>query len=90
MAVNARTVSDLEDVAPAPAIGAERALDAARQLMAARPELASVELSFAQPTLELFNRGLLDGGTWPTRLTWFVVAHGPRRAPVHLDRCPDR
>jgi Zn-dependent metalloprotease len=75
IAVNAHTLGNLP--APsAPSLLPAAAIDEARAVVEKqRPELAA-GARFSQPRLEIFNRGMLDEGTFPTRLAWFVEATG--------------
>jgi bacillolysin len=56
----------------APTVGPERALEAVREV--ARKRLGADRVDLSVPELQVLNRGLLEGGRWPTHLTWFVVA----------------
>jgi bacillolysin len=75
IAVNAHTLANLP-VLSAPTLLPATAIDEARAVVEKqRPELAA-GARFSQPRLEIFNRGMLDEGAFPTRLAWFVEAHG--------------
>lgn len=75
VAVNAKTLSGLEDVTLIPAIADRQAKDAVREALLKHRGLVMAELT--TPRLELFNQGLLAGYRSPTRLAWFVEATAP-------------
>jgi bacillolysin len=75
VAVNAHTLGDLP-AAIRPDLLQAAAIDEARAVVEKqRPEVAA-GARYSQPRLEIFNRGMLDEGTFPTRLAWFVEATG--------------
>jgi Zn-dependent metalloprotease len=75
VAANAHTLADLPPL-PGPTVAPAAAVDAARALVSKhRPEQAA-DARFGNPRLEVFNRGMIDEGTHPTRLAWFVEATG--------------
>lgn len=70
VAVNAETLPETDVVDVEPQITAEAALDAVRELASFRLGRPDAELS--EPRLEIFNRGLLEGGRQASRLSWYV------------------
>ena len=75
IAANAHTLDDLPALT-APGLLPAAAIDEARALLEKhRPALAAAA-RYSQPRLEVFNRGMLDEGAFPTRLAWFVEATG--------------
>jgi bacillolysin len=74
VAANADLLNDVAvDVSPTllPAEATARA----RELMERQRDAATAaELRYSQPRLEVFNRGLLQEGSYPTRLAWLVQA----------------
>jgi len=73
--VNGRTLPGpmpvlIPDVTPGAAQEAARVL-----LEKHKPDLA-VGAAYGDPRLEVFNRGMIDAGTHPTRLAWFVEVSG--------------
>ena len=59
-----------------PAVAAGTAQDAAATMLQKhQPELAG-GAQYSQPRLEVFNRGMIDEGVYPSRLAWFVEASG--------------
>lgn len=52
------------------------AQEAARGLIEKHKAGLAPLATYGEPRLELFNRGLIDEGTHPTRLAWFVEARG--------------
>lgn len=72
VAVNARTLPDLDDLDPTPAISAAEAAASVRTRLAKHRGSLHPELS--EPQLQILGRGLLDGGRYPPRLAWFIEA----------------
>jgi Zn-dependent metalloprotease len=72
----ARTVPDAGAVDVRPSLAAADAHARAAALMTG---LDAAGAALAAPRLEIFNRGLLDGGDAPTRLAWFVEARARAR-----------
>jgi bacillolysin len=74
IAANGRTLETarIEGLSVEPIITPEGAIDAARALAGKRLNAPGAE--FSAPTLEILNRGLLEGREFPTRLVWFVEA----------------
>ena len=66
--------SDFEST---PRISAEDALKRAQELMR-RLDPAARQPAFSAPRLEVFNQGILQEGTYPTRLTWYLEANTER------------
>jgi len=75
VAVNAKTLPGLEDSVTIPAIPDGQAEEAVQAALLKYRGLVKAELT--TPRLELFNRGLLEGIRYPTRLAWFVEATAP-------------
>ena len=71
-AVNAKTLPDLDTVNTTPTITAQQAKVAAQEVLVKHLNVSDAQLS--TPRLEVFNRGLLEGRSYPTRLAWFVEA----------------
>ena len=71
-AVNAKTLPDLDAVNTTPTITAQQAKVAAQQVLVKHLNVSDAQLS--TPRLEVFNRGLLEGRSYPTRLAWFIEA----------------
>jgi bacillolysin len=82
-AVHAKTLDDdIADVAPR--LSAVEARVEVEALM--RRTFDAPHATIGDATLEVFNRGLLDGQAAPTRLAWFFVAIvGDRRESVWVD-----
>lgn len=76
-AVTAKTVPDAAAIDTTPAIDAGEARLAAERLVA--DVLGEAGAQLGVPRLEVFNRGLLEGGLSPSRLAWFVEAATPAR-----------
>lgn len=74
VAVNAETLPGLEGFDTRPAISPEEALDRARAALEKYLEIDTADVELRKPRLEILNRGLLEEGSWPTRLVWFVEA----------------
>jgi bacillolysin len=72
VAVNAETLPENDLVDVEPEVTAEAALASVRELAAIRLGRPDAELS--EPRLEVFNRGLLEGGRQASRLAWHVEA----------------
>ena len=70
--VTAKTLDNLDGLNTVPVITAAQAKTAAQQVLLKHLNVSGAVLS--TPTLEIFNRGLLDGTTSPTRLAWFIEA----------------
>jgi bacillolysin len=75
VAVNAKTLPDLEAIEVVPALSPE--LAETRAMEALTKHLGITEAKLSPPRLELFNEGLLAGHRDPTRLAWFIEATGP-------------
>jgi bacillolysin len=74
VAANSEVLSDLPDDL-SPSLLAAEATVRARELMERQRDAATAaELTYSEPRLEVFNRGLLQDGAFPTRLAWFVEA----------------
>ena len=71
MAVNGRTLDALPDDVT-PGIAADAARLAAQRLI--EKHSSSRGVSYSEPRLEIFNRGMLDRMTTPSHLAWFVEA----------------
>jgi len=52
------------------------AQEAARVLLEKHKPDVTAGAAYGEPRLEIFNRGMIDEGTYPTRLAWFVEATG--------------
>ena len=74
VAVNAETLPGLEGFNTKPAISPEEALDQVRAALEKYLEIDTADVELRKPRLEILNRGLLEEGSWPTRLVWFVEA----------------
>ena len=74
VAANGKTLPRLERLDTTPKLSAAEAVRAARAHLAERS--GGRELTFSEPRLEVFNRGLLEGAPYPTRLAWFVEVTG--------------
>jgi bacillolysin len=72
VAVNAKTLADLERIDTSPAITAAEATDLA--VDALEKSLGVTDATLSAPRLELLNKGLLGGGGLATALTWFIEA----------------
>jgi len=72
VAVNAKTIADLEKVDTIPTLTASEAKAQARDILAASIGVTDAELG--EPRLELLNKGLLGRRGFSTDLTWFVEA----------------
>jgi bacillolysin len=59
-----------------PAIAPGTAQEAARVLIEKHRADLAAGAAYGEPRLEIFNRGMIDKGTHPTRLAWFVEATG--------------
>jgi bacillolysin len=75
VAVNGETLDGLAGIGVTPLVSAEQAAATVRELLARRRGISEAALS--EPRLEVFNRGLLESRSQPTRLAWFVEATGP-------------
>lgn len=75
VAVNGHTLSDLPPLL-APSQTPVMAVEAAQALIVKHRAEQAPTAQYAEPRLEVFNRGMIDQGTWPTRLAWFVEATG--------------
>ena len=71
-AVNAKTLPDLDTVNTTPTITPQQASIAAQEVLV--KHLNVNDAQFSTPRLEVFNRGLLEGRSSPTRLAWFIEA----------------
>lgn len=73
VAANGHTLSELPS-SLSPAIAPGTAQQQARALIEKiRPGLTT-SARYGEPRLEIFNRGMIDEGVYPTRLAWFVEA----------------
>jgi bacillolysin len=72
-AANGAVVRDLP-ASVVPTITAAGAQDAARELIAKYKAAAAPGAQFSEPRLEIFNKGVLQAGEYPSRLAWFVEA----------------
>ncbi len=72
VAVHAKTVTDTDSVNPQPSISASKATSSAATVV--RDYYRTNEATLSEPTLELFNRGLLESTRSETRLAWVVRA----------------
>lgn len=76
-AVVAAQADLLDDLAVdlSPSVSAEQATSRARDLLSRlRGETDAAGLTYSTPRLEVFNLGILQDGTYPTRLAWSVEA----------------
>ena len=83
-AVNAKILDDVESIEINPtieaAIATASALDLTERLRGVRDAILS------NPRLEVFNRGILEGVRYPTRLAWFIEATGENlRESIWID-----
>lgn len=72
VAVNAKTLADLEGVRTDPTLGAPEAEALARDILSKNLGVADAVLG--EPRLELLNKGLLGRRGFSTELTWFIEA----------------
>jgi bacillolysin len=72
LAANGKTLEDLDSVGLDPAITSLEAVNLARRFVARK--FGVPRASISAPRLELFNQGMLNGRSFPTRLAWFVEA----------------
>jgi len=72
VAVNAEAIPETDIMDVRPEITAETARETVGELAAVRLGRPDAELS--EPRLEIFNRGLLEGGRQASRLAWYVEA----------------
>jgi bacillolysin len=72
VAANGKTVSDLDSVDVVPGVASEAAVQTALQTLA--DKYGQRDLEPLEPRLEVFNRGLLEGRPFASRLAWFVEA----------------
>jgi Zn-dependent metalloprotease len=75
VAVNAKTLSDLEHIDTVPGIDASVAVAAAQEFLAHR--LGVTDADIRRTELQLLNKGLLAGTPGSTCLTWFMEATRP-------------
>ena len=75
VAANGRTLKDVA-VLLTPSIAPAGALEQAQALIAKHRGDQAGDARFSSPRLEVFNRGMIDEGTFPTRLAWFIEASG--------------
>jgi Zn-dependent metalloprotease len=61
------------EVESTPKMSADEALKRAQDLMQ-KVDATARRPVYSTPRLEVFNRGILQDGTYPTRLTWFIEA----------------
>lgn len=73
-AVHAKTVTDADSVDTHPTIASSMATASAATVI--RDYYRRNDATMSEPTLELFNRGLLEGSHGATRLAWMVRAQG--------------
>ena len=74
VAVAAKTLVVKNKINPTPSFSAEEATARAKAFVDKHfPRMA---MSYTEPRLEVFNRGLLEGKETPTRLAWFIEAKG--------------
>ncbi|MEZ5283669.1 MAG: M4 family metallopeptidase [Vicinamibacterales bacterium] len=73
LGANGRTLASFPG-SVVPALDPAGAQNAAAALMAKRNRAVGVQ--YGEPRLEVFNRGLIDEGAYPTRLAWFVEVTG--------------
>ena len=71
-AVTAKTLPGLDAVDTKPTLTPDKALAAAQALLVKQLKVSDAKLS--TPQLEIFNRGLLEGGQTSTHLAWFIEA----------------
>jgi Zn-dependent metalloprotease len=72
VAANGKTLPRLGRLGTTPTVSPAEAVRSARAHLAQRS--GARELAFSTPRLEVFNRGLLEGAPYPTRLAWFLEA----------------
>ena len=72
---NGRTLADLPAL-PGASLTAPAAVEAAQTLIGKHIADQAAGAQYSQPRLEVFNRGMIDVGSYPTRLAWFVEATG--------------
>jgi hypothetical protein len=72
---NAHTLGELPALT-VPGILPAAVIDEARAVLEKHRPAVAAGARYSQPRLEVFNRGMLDEGTFPTRLAWFVEATG--------------
>jgi bacillolysin len=75
MAANGRTLSDLPALL-SPSLTPSLALEQAQALITKHLPDQAGDARYSEPRLEVFNRGMIVQGTYPTRLAWFVEASG--------------
>lgn len=75
LAANGKTLDAFEGVSLDPTVTSLDAQGVARQFVTRAFNAPLAQLS--EPRLEIFNQGVLNGRTFPTRLAWFVEARGP-------------
>lgn len=75
IAANAHMLDSLPALAT-PDVSPAAAADKARAVVEKHRSALAAGARYSQPRLEVFNRGMLDDGTFPTRLAWFVEATG--------------
>ena len=73
MSANGRVIDDLP-VDLTPAVAPAAALDAARVIVEKYRASEAHGAQYLAPRLEIFNKGVLADGTYPSRLAWFVEA----------------
>jgi bacillolysin len=71
LAVNSEVLLS-PDTPTAPVVDAGQAIDRARELIVRTRPAHAQGARYTTPRLEVFNRGVLEEGTYPTRLAWFV------------------
>lgn len=74
VAVLARTLADVNEVDITPSVTPAEARQVVRDFLTKHRQVTDATLS--QPRLEIFNRGLLEGRRYPSRLAWSVEATG--------------
>ena len=75
VAANGHTLGDLPAL-PGPSLVPAAAVEAAQALIAKHMADQATDARYSEPRLEVFNRGMIDQGTYPTRLAWFVEVSG--------------
>ena len=78
MAANGRMLPESRMPDTTPRIADAQAIVAARALIGRNRADQARGARYLTPRLEILNRGLLEDGTFPSHLAWFVEAVGPR------------
>jgi Zn-dependent metalloprotease len=86
IAANGHAANDLP-ANTTPSVSAAAAIAEAKQLLRKYAPKLAANATWTEPRLEIFNRGLLsEAGKFPSRLAWFIEAHGPAlRAFIWID-----